>query len=300
MTRLADRLDYLERPDRLITGITWEVPPIELRGDRWLVGLRQEELRLAVVPRGGLLRRFCGLEKAAPGRILAFARKYGLLFLCRQHGLPQWHESGCGARVFDKKDAEQCDDVAQWREWARRFAGTAGLARSILSGRGARPDDVDAVFLGFDDRWEQIADILRRPAWMDGPMYEVKRDGRQVLKAARPWKAESLDVQIFNLRLWLNWLLLTSRVTRSVVRVGRSSALAVVDGYSPGAPLFGLLVSELAAACADVQTLARCKHCQRGFRPSRTSAEYCPKCRSPRIRWRLAQQSRRARLRHKQ
>jgi hypothetical protein len=53
------------------------------------------------------------------------------------------------------------------------------------------------------------------------------------------------------------------------------------------------LAVELAAACAHVNTLARCRNCERGFTPSRVSSRYCPRCCNPQTRWRLAQRRRR-------
>src|SRR4051812_45407112 len=58
MTHFVDREDYDQRTERLITGIAWEVPVVDLRDDRWVIGRWTGRSHLAVVPRGGLLGRF--------------------------------------------------------------------------------------------------------------------------------------------------------------------------------------------------------------------------------------------------
>jgi hypothetical protein len=294
MTHFAEAKDYLEYSQRIITGVAWSVPLIELRNGRWLVQARKGSMSRAAVPRGGLLKRFCGLRNAKPPRIEAFARRYGLLYLCAEHGLPQWHSEKCGARTFDRRKFEQCDDIDDWRMWAHRFGSTIELTRAILNRCPPESEDVEAVFLGRGlGPLSEIADLLRRPKWLDLPVYEFLLDGTERRSVPPEWEPQDFDVQLGYVVTLLKWLLQVAHVARSVVQPSGRHALAIVDGYSMAAPLFGALTFELAAACADVNTLARCQNCERGFKPSRVSAAYCPKCRDPRVRWRRAQQRRR-------
>ncbi len=319
MTRFPDWSDYEEAGERLIIGTKWEVPPIDLHSDAHgrdlLVARWSDKRNFAKVPKGGLLKRFCNLKDASPQRIHRFARKFGLLYLCPEHGLPQWHPpqetnaSACIARILDTT-FEQYDDVADWRLWASRFASAAALTRTITAG-GDTPSsvDVEAVFTGLGRKWEEIADLLRRPAWYDIPLRIAEfKDDEWVERAPPEWRRQSSEVQLFHLLRWLNWLLAMSQIRRAIVqlsfgpqrRPGSPFSLAVVDGCSQGTPLFGAIVNELAAQCADVQTLGRCQNtsCGKAFKPSRITDQYCARCRrSPRIQWRLAQTRRRARLR---
>lgn len=296
MTHFSDPADYLERTDRIITAVGWSVPVIQLRSKRWLVHTWEGDTRSAAVPSGGLLRRFCGLKNAKPEVIATFARKYGLLYLCKHHKLPQFHVDGCLARVTNDGNHEPCDDIEDWRQWARRFEATLEVTRAILSKRQPNPEDIDAIFLGLGERWESTADLLRKPRWFDLVVMTEDASGIRRPLSSRRWEPQSPSVQLFKITGWLNSLLITARVTRQVVQVGRSHALAVADGFNGSAPLFAALTTELVAACAGVSTVARCKNCLRAFKPDRPNLRYCGKCRSPRNRYRLAQRARRARL----
>jgi hypothetical protein len=162
-----------------------------------------------------------------------------------------------------------------------------------LTKRAPRPDDVDAAFVGFGSRFDDVADRLRRPKWMDIKAVERLPDGSERELPPRKWEPQDFVTQLGYVVDWLNSLLEAAHVRRGVVQPAGRHALAVVDGYSLSAPLFGVLVLELAAYCAKVNTLARCQNCGRGFKATRVSAAYCPRCRDPRIRWKLAQQRKR-------
>lgn len=292
MTHFAEHEDYLKRKQRLITGLAWSVPPIELRDGAWLVGSWSVD-RLAKVPAGGLLRSFCRLKNATPQRIAKFAQQYGLLHLCQEHSLPQWHQPECSARSFSKSSFQPCDDIKDWWRWAKRFEATVEIARAILNRVVPKARDVDDALGGLGPRWDDVADLLRRPAWMDLSASRVAPNGT-VVQMPQHWEDQPPEVQIFHLAAWVNALLLTAHVGSRVVQPLGQHSLAVVDGFSEGTPLFGALAIEVAAACAGVRTIARCRNCRDGFVPARASAVYCRKCRRPTIRWRLAQRARRA------
>jgi hypothetical protein len=294
MTHFSEPADYRDIHERIITSVAWRVPLIELRNERWLVEAGKTAVRRAGVPRGGLLRAFCRLQDAKPSRIAAFAQKYGLLYLCLDHHLPQWHSGyDCRARVLDTTRYERCDDLEDWRAWARRFLSLIELTRSILNKRPPLTEDVEAVFSGFGSRGDDIADQLRRPKWADIARHEILNDGTLRQLDPLKWEPQDYDVQLDYVVEWLNSLLAASNVRRGIVQPASRHALAMVDGLSATAPLFGALVNELGAACANLRTVARCHHCGRGFTPTRVSAAYCSKCRDPRVRWKRAQQRQR-------
>jgi hypothetical protein len=302
MTHFAEREDYREQSERLITGIAWDVGDIELREGNWLMSSWRQPQRRAMVPRGGLLHRFCSLEHGTTGQIERFARRFGLLRLCAKHNLPNRHEPDCEPRIFEGKSGGYGEHIDQWRRWARRFLGTIEIAKAIQNHRPLSAQDVDDAFEELPGRWEvQVADLLRKPKWWDAPIWDVTSDGQEIRSPQQEWEPQSPEVQLFKLSEWLNSLLVTANVRPQVVQPTGRESLAIVDGPHPVAPLFGVLTLELAAACANIRTLARCRNpgCRRGFAPERISSAYCPKCRHSRVRWNLAQQNRRATLRAK-
>jgi len=63
-----------------------------------------------VNPPSNLLERFCQLREADDAEVLRFARKWGLLGLCADHGRPAGHLHGCVPADREPTDA--------WRKWA--------------------------------------------------------------------------------------------------------------------------------------------------------------------------------------
>jgi hypothetical protein len=298
MTHFIETVDYQEFPERIVTGVSWSVPTVELREGRWLAEVKRQSTRRASVPRGGLLRRFCELRK--DGEIKRFAQTYGLLYLCADHHLPQFHDGSCAARYVDEERLQRGDALDDWRLWVRRFEGTTRVTRAILTRQQPRPEDVDAMFEGVDSRsrFSFAADMLRRPKASLFSLSELEPSGARELPR-RTWTPQDFDTQLGYVVEWLNSLLQAAHVRRAVVQPAGRHALAVVDGNSPTAPLFGALVLDLAAACARVNTLARCENCGRGFKAARVTSSYCPKCAHPQIRWKLAQRRRREQNRAK-
>ena len=296
MTQYISATDYKELGERLITGLAWEVPSTKLRGD-WLVSSEWTVEQRVSMPKTGLLRRFCNLSSSQNDAIHRFAKRYGPLRLCEQHRLPQGHPQleRCDARRVsgDMSTAESVDD---WRRWARRFVGTLGMAGAIHGRRRIAAVDVRDALDGLSN-WEGTAGRLSPPHVIAGVLIEP--NGTETPEPLPDWQPPSVNEQFLHLARWLNFLMAISGVGRRVEKVARRHQLALLDGFSPACPLFGTLVLELVATCSDVRTVARCVHCGTAFTPAARTQRYCPKCRDPKVRWRRAQQRRRAALRAK-
>jgi hypothetical protein len=323
-----DRPDYPDQDEHLITQKAWRVRPVRLSSDgiELLTDWRETEKRRASIPIGGLFEPFCQLGREgvpAPQRrreIYGFARRFGLLGLCDKHRIPaagcpdplcqprQWMDEHGG---FGTKDA-----VRDWILWARRFNATEAMARAITRGKPPGAPHVEAAFAGLE-AWYQRMDLLRDPDQISGvTTWHVRADGTEEALRVRPsrvfmtlpdgteqeirtqWRRQGHDVEAFQLRDWLNYLLRVASVNRRVVPAGRQ-LLAITDAYHDSCPLFGALVVELIGRCAGVATQARCANpgCQRGFRPTHQNQRYCTRCRRSKIPLKLAQQYRRNRLR---
>ena len=293
MTRYINREDYEELGDRLITGLAWDVTPTKLQG-QWTVS-RAEKIERRSGPRAGLLKRFCKLAASKNDAVGKFAHRYGPLHLCEQHGFPQRHPTlePCDVRRTPGSTSTS-ESVEHWRRWASRFAGTVGMAGSLRHQEPIAPQDVHDAFDGLSD-WTATGTRLAPPRLVPGVL--IDPDGRETPVPAPQWDPPGIGEQLLHLTRWLNFLIAISGVGRRVEKVAGRPQLALLDGFNPECPLFGVLVLELVATCSGVGTVARCRHCGTAFTPTRRTQRYCQKCRKPQVRWRRAQQRRRAGLR---
>jgi len=104
-------------------------------------------------PGPGLLEDFLKLVRRPDEAVLAYARRWGPLWLCR-HGEP-WrnHQPECGP-AWDEADDEEDEEVAvrgywertsDWRLMANEAAATIRIARQVQAGRLARLRDWETL-----------------------------------------------------------------------------------------------------------------------------------------------------------
>lgn len=119
----------------------------------------------------GLLEDFLKLEVAADAAILAYARRWGPLWLCPVHNLPWRHDAECNASVSDWEpegdDLELTDAdydrlrpedlpedtsgswydefLSGWRDLSRQARATIRLARRLHDGKLGHQADWDAL-----------------------------------------------------------------------------------------------------------------------------------------------------------
>ena len=228
-----------------------------------------------------MLDAFVVLADAPAERILAYARRYGVLGLC-EHGLPMSHN---WAAVDPDQDllierlhrgepldwdrltraTERCfprqlerhwwEPLAGWRRYAGQARALLTIAAHLQAGRPAPADD-----------WRALGET---------------EQGFAMLEALNPGTARTdLPLQRWLLQHHLNtWLQLAAVQPR--VEWHDPHALHLrLDAHG----VFGALAVQLVTAIGRVEGVALCSGCGRSYSPSRTSAagrrNYCPDCRA--------------------
>ena len=84
------------------------------------------------------LHRFLKLADAPAKNIETFARRFGVLAICQDHGLPVSHQEGCLPLGF----AADCHEpLRHWREYAARMRAVHEIARELRAGRIGQDSD---------------------------------------------------------------------------------------------------------------------------------------------------------------
>lgn len=144
LTRIGRRLPLPEEPwfvDRGVELVTDKTgaPALRWRSVREL--LKGRELpRVTEDP--SVLDAFAALATATPERVLAFARKYGMLQLCK-HGMRSLHDSRPSRVVVC--GALNPEPVAVYTALAGEVQAILRLAARARSGRPGRPQDWDLL-----------------------------------------------------------------------------------------------------------------------------------------------------------
>lgn len=272
---------------------------IELSDDERLLVDVGERDRPPKTRTKGVLLQFCGLEGTRPPRILAFARRWGLLGLC-EHELPWSHNpppfpapprTGLRAAALSAIKAghpdaargilENASDAALssycwpmeaepievWQKFAREARALLEIGGTLSDGaRGGKPADPEL--------WATVYERSRRMApW---------------------WKRESAPA---------GERAILARVIDEWMRVGdvRPRPLwagSRLDVRLEGTGLFGAIARELALTLASIEALGVCEGCGAFYAPRR-GQRFCLKPACHRIRerarlrrWRATQSGR--------
>jgi hypothetical protein len=224
-----------------------------------------------------LLLAFIRLADASDDDVAAFSRDHGLLFLCRQHGLPLSHSRvliAVGAEMSQcdvpggRRPYVRTDDV---RRWARQFRAVMNVAARLHNGKPAAELDwavldVEPPSTGIDHRWRTV----------DLSPEERVRQGREIL-------AQLIDA-------WLDF-----GAVRFTFEWGDRPNFGITV-----AGVFGALAAQLMFAVARSNGLAVCMGCGLPYAPTQKpkagKRNYCPGCRST-ARFRDAKRTQRTRKR---
>ena len=249
---------YASQEEALLTDLAWPVHPVRLSSDREHLEMvlrtnwKDEPTRRRRVPDEGLLQMFCELARNGLSKnqrrqqVLQFAKRYGLLGLCKQHRHPvaSCIEPGCGLWRWEHghgKDMGLREAIEDWTLWARRFRGTMAIARLIRRYRPLNPGDVEDTFARLDHaRCQMMRDVLREPP--PSKVTKLQDDGSYCPVEQREWERQPHDVEVGYLQEWLNYLLSIAAVNRRVVSGKGHQLLAIADAYHERCPLFGALV----------------------------------------------------------
>jgi hypothetical protein len=235
----------------------WWVPaPVDQKGNRLVWGLRDGRCTVAT---GELLGDFVGLTDAPDKRILGFARRWGVLGICR-HGLPASHNPPPVPLPIPMPFAElpwcypvgywkgaPSEPLDAWRTYSKKFGAILNIAAQIQEGRGGKPGD-----------W----DTLHSPA-LGVPL--------------RPSAGKTVAVDRRMLGAVLNQMLRQARVG---VTLSWNDGKPVLE-YT-GAGLMAALALQVTLAIARTDGLAVCTACGCPYvptrRPRRGGRRYCPPC----------------------
>lgn len=202
-----------------------------------------------VKPSRRTLDQFAELGGARPSRILAFARRWGLLELCR-HRLPKTHNGRivtAPGKVHLRCEQEtrhglRLEPVAEWRHLARVAAAVLRLAAAAHTESPAAAEDLALLAVG-----EGLADLIQRKRY-----YGV----------ARVWSEYWLELAQLSPTVWSD---------------GRITFHA--GGFDERGGLFGNLALQLALAIVRSDGFGICPSCRVQFTPSRSSQRWCVECR---------------------
>jgi hypothetical protein len=265
----------LERP---VGDDEWTIPGrVELVGNRLLWWPRAGPMAPLVKSRRGLLRQFEQLADASGDRIVKYARRWGILGLCR-HGLPMgfrrsgypwWHEDECALGLYmDYGDGGTFwEPLEGWRHWARQARGLLGIAASHRDGR-----------LGRDEDWRAVREWGNLNAMTGLWTVEVDKETGELTRVPETppqsrWP-RTLDWERSELIHWVTDWLRLANVTLGLRSAG--SGLRVVLDCNG---LFGALAIQLVLVVGHSRGIAFCAHCSRPFLPAGSSGggkrRYC-------------------------
>jgi hypothetical protein len=191
-----------------------------------------------------MFEAFCGMADAPGRRILEFARKYGVLKICK-HGLPSSHNPGCNLNWYDRP----WEPLATWRAFSREAIALTRVADLVLEKKVGRPKDWLIVY---------------------------GRSGREA-----PWWEQHVDVERIIIARVVNEWLTIGGVGPAVVWHHSDERPSIRFG---GPSLFGALALQLALAVGQSRGLAICTHCGTKYppakrRPKTGQRHFCPECR---------------------
>ena len=263
---------------------------------QWRVGKHPDELLREVTPEPEAFNKFLDLAEASPKRILAFAKRNGVLGLCK-HGLPTCH----GPRLPDPDESfsppywppRYCtpgfasngaiiEPFASWR-------ALASAASAVLVLKGSL-DEPTRQTQATGEQWERD---WRSAQWLAAQQYEraghwdcelehrfSKLPLPKLLKI-RPsrWFGQREVAHVVNL-----WLACGGIRLEACYWKGRNQRrLELVTDARFGPNLFGFLALQLAQEWAGSKRIARCP-CEKLFPAPPTASprrrNFCPECRN--------------------
>lgn len=235
-----------------------------------------------VRPSPDMLDSFIRLADASERKILAFARKWGVLGLC-EHDYPCTHDTSCspkgispeelrGAKLKLQKRFRCSEPLETWRGSARSFEGLLRIAAQIQQGK--RGDPLDWLFSGVVSI--ELVDgnevVPREVVSMIRENLHV--DFSQLLSLSPNKEAEKQ-----HLARTLNFYLGSGGVAPNVEVREDSWEITLSSGLF----ILGALSVQLMLAICRTEGLGLCTACGNAFvvtgrRPSRNRRSYCERC----------------------
>jgi hypothetical protein len=274
-----DTLRQLDgRLDRPMPEAPIEVPAdVQIDGN-WLVWDHSLGAARVYRPGEGLLTKFVALAEASDEDIRWFAQHYGVLKLCREHGLPRTHsgwtrggqwtpgsaymiETNCDLdasrtqRVFSSlREAQEArvfirEPISRWREFAREAKGLLQVAAALHANKRPEPSSWTEAFG----------------------------------EAPRSQKASGYFAVTQKVNEWVNW----AGLRPVLFWLRRAPPMITFSGSSFGSPdrttLFSAITLRLMMAVVAGDAMVFCTHCGVVYSPRRRPVagrrNFCPACR---------------------
>lgn len=242
------------------------------------------------VPRD-LLLRFVKLADGDESDILAFATRYGMLRLCREHGLPRLHRFPqlrsfhpvCDANgiVDSQKRRWFFESIGGWRHFARQAKFALELATLVRSRKPIPRDWRQTLLNGrpFDQLARITAARLLEGCERDRDLLLAFQENTSPNPSAKfpsaaNERGHAWEAVVGIAESWLEWG--DVRLTTTVLKPGHAR-LSI-----GGIPLFGALAMQLTTALSSLGFML-CGACGDSFQPERMpragETSYCPACR---------------------
>ena len=234
----------------------------------WEYGPTHDQSNLA-----GILERFIRLDESRPERVGKFAKKWGPLDICEEHGLPRAHDQRCEIS-FINQPTLIAENLSDWLRTARAILATLSVAALLQEGQR-----------GTEEQWDEIMAMYGATPKPVPPLWFPIAGESPEEVASAPGKRQ--EGQLFAvLRQWLSW---------SGMEIGLQEnrdwppELAAVFGYHHS--VLGHIILEMTAAISQYPGIFACNNCgfpytTKGNRPRVDKRHYCRVCRPEvELRW---------------
>jgi predicted RNA-binding Zn-ribbon protein involved in translation (DUF1610 family) len=214
-----------------------------------------------------LLEQFCRIAEARDTAVavVAFARRWGLLGLCEEHGLPYRHThivesvNDDGSASFQMMFCSSGDESVQhWKELAVCFDSLLRLGLDL--NRGSLGSDLDWQLAAIEDFLQGM------------PPPSNIADARSMYKGLI-WRM----IEMSQLQPHFEW---------------NNGAWTIDLDSISSSNLPAILTLQLMLRVANAKVQIKCSTCPRWFIPRRNQRKYCDKC-GRQAMWRVGQQKRR-------
>lgn len=289
MRRIVNDVLAAHEPKRKLAVSEYLVPSrIRLEGERlfW----QPVEQWKKVKPISEAFADFLALgEPKESGRdVLDYARKWGVLNLCREHLLPVSHDNRC--KPFERHTDSQGEPVLQWRRFARLAGAVLNLSQDLTDGGIGKGTD-----------WRVVADFDRLLALSTtaATLAELGMFGSSPRRKATPTalKEAALEGRAVIADLVNQWVEFGNVRPRMLWQTGEPIVL-LASGLYRGS-LFGSLAVQL-LELAGRYVIASCSGCRKFYnpeiRPKSGQDRFCEHCRKQGIPIQLASHRRNLRV----
>lgn len=250
--------------DRHIVGLTWYLPEtVQLVED----GILWNGQGGSVRPRADMLEAFLRLADATDDRVLAYARRWGVLGICKHElpfGLPLHTDEFCMPQRWQGWDPPRgpggWEPIKSWRDFSRQAGALLRLAAQLHRDRKGQAEDVSTVLSTMP---QSLKDTY--PVVFGQPRETIEQQRGFVAAFIREW-------------LWLGSVRLDFRWYGHGARIE-------FGGFGLHYGLFGALAVQLILAISRSDGVVFCSGCGEAYlpqrRPKARQRNYCADCGRP-------------------